>query len=122
MYKLEQTKIAQYAKLMELLKEIEYTGNTDLIVKLQLKFGKKVQLVSKNFPQLNQSHLEWFMRVGHSKSIDELFDYLKLMPRDIPPHTFGKVWRKIIVRISRRKTTIHIKPKHTYFKIYCLRN
>lgn len=92
-YVLEQTSMAQYAKLLEILKEIEFTGNSEIIAKLEIKFGKKIQTVSKSFPSLNQTHLEWFMRAGHATSIDELFDLLKVMPRDIAPHTFGKVWR-----------------------------
>lgn len=89
--------IADLAKMLLLIKEIENSQEVEVVLKLQSRFNKKINLVKARFPNLNPEHFNWFIKTGHAKNIDELFSMLRQMPNDIPAKAFGNVWREYIL-------------------------
>jgi hypothetical protein len=94
---IDSSQIADLAKMLLLIKEIEVENNPDVIVKLQSKFGKKVNLIKSQFPSLTPEQLHWFIKAGNAKNIEDVFDLLRQAPNDIPAKAFGNVWREYVL-------------------------
>jgi len=90
-------------KMLEIIKEIEETGNIDIMTKMQNKFGKSINLIKS--VDMTTSHMRWFIKVANAKSFDDFFILLKKMPEDLPARAFGNAWRNYILPQATKSIT-----------------
>jgi hypothetical protein len=97
-------------KLIRILNKIESTRNPEVLSILKNNFGKFINEVEGLQDFTN--HRKWIVDLAQSDTFERFIEKLALMPDDIPPKAFDKIWRNYILVESSKNITPYMSKKN----------
>ena len=82
-------------KMIRVLNKIELLQDEKLIASLKDRFGKFINELD-NIPNYQQARA-WVSKISTTTNFEDFSRLLTQMPDDIPPKTFDRLWREVIL-------------------------
>lgn len=82
-------------KMIRLLNKLEMQQDSLIIAKLKERFGEFINEID-NLPNYTSAR-RWVSKISSVTSFDDFSRLLMQLPDDIPPKTFDRLWREIIL-------------------------
>lgn len=105
-----ETNQMKLAITLKILRQIELEGDLDTLSLLKERFGNKINML-EGIPSFDR-HKNWFIKLAHSQSIDDVYKLMSQMPDNIPPKTFARVWRNYVLPSLSESFGSHTSLNH----------